>query len=69
MTIRGVRGRRMEVCGIVQLLAGLAEVLSPMRCAGCDLPGSLLCAPCRGALPRIPLDESCPRCGAEASQG
>jgi predicted amidophosphoribosyltransferase len=54
----------MEVCCTVQLLAGLAEVLSPMRCAGCDLPGSLLCTPCRAALPLIPPAEACPRCGA-----
>jgi len=53
----------------VQLLAGLAEVLSPMRCAGCDLPGSLLCTPCRAALPLITSAESCPRCGARAVAG
>jgi len=52
---------------MVQLLAGLAEVLSPVRCAGCDLPGSLLCAPCRAALPLIPSAESCPRCGAHTT--
>ncbi len=67
--IRGVRGPRMEVCCPVQLLVGLAEVLSPVRCAGCDLPGSLLCTPCRAALPLIPCAESCPRCGARAVAG
>ena len=59
----------MEVSCTVQLLAGLAEVLSPMRCAGCDLPGSLLCTPCRAALPLIPYAESCPRCGARTVAG
>lgn len=53
----------------MQLLAGLAEVLSPMRCAGCDLPGSLLCTPCRAALPLIPPAEACPRCGARTADG
>ncbi len=50
------------------LLAGLAEGLLemayPTRCAGCDLPGSVLCDRCRGALPFIDRATACPRCGA-----
>jgi predicted amidophosphoribosyltransferase len=40
-----------------------------MRCAGCDLPGSLLCTPCQAALPLIPPAEACPRCGARTADG
>ena len=46
------------------LLEGLAELLSPTRCAGCELPGSLLCAGCRELALRFAPSESCPRCGA-----
>ena len=31
----------------MRLLEGLAELLAPTRCAGCDLPGTLLCDACR----------------------
>ena len=48
----------------MQLLAGLTEVFSPVRCAGCDLPGSPLCERCRAALPLIPRECACARCGA-----
>jgi len=46
------------------LMAGLAELVFPTRCAGCELPGSVLCARCRDALPRIESSGRCPRCGA-----
>lgn len=46
------------------LLEGLAEIVAPTRCAGCELPGSLLCERCRAALPRIDVAAACPRCGA-----
>lgn len=46
------------------LLAGLLELLVPTRCAGCDLPGELLCTECREALPLIEPAWACPRCGA-----
>ncbi len=39
----------------MRLLEGLAELLAPTRCAGCELPGALLCSRCetaRGALRR-----------------
>jgi len=48
----------------VGVLSGLLEVLLPTRCAGCDLPGELLCGDCRSALPLIERDSACPRCGA-----
>jgi predicted amidophosphoribosyltransferase len=46
------------------LFAGLWELLYPTRCAGCDLPGTLLCEACQAALPRIAPAGACPRCGA-----
>jgi predicted amidophosphoribosyltransferase len=46
------------------LLATAADLLWPPRCAGCDLPGSLLCPRCRAALPLIDPADACPRCGA-----
>ena len=41
-----------------------ADVLWPARCAGCDLPGTLLCDRCRRELALIDQDHACPRCGA-----
>jgi len=46
------------------LIDGLLEALFPTRCAGCDLPGGLLCARCREALPRIDPATACPLCFA-----
>jgi predicted amidophosphoribosyltransferase len=46
------------------MLEGLLELLAPTRCAGCDLPGTLLCDACIAALPSIAGTEACPRCGA-----
>lgn len=46
------------------LLEGLAELLAPTRCAGCELPGDLLCPDCDDALPRIHPPHACPSCGA-----
>jgi len=45
-------------------LALAADLLWPMRCAGCDLPGSLLCDRCRAELALIGREHACPRCGA-----
>lgn len=42
----------------------LADIVWPPRCAGCDLPGVLLCGRCREALPLIAPEDACPRCGA-----
>ncbi|MFU8890272.1 MAG: ComF family protein [Anaerosomatales bacterium] len=44
--------------------SSLLELLLPTRCAGCDLPGDLLCEECRQALPLIEREWACPRCGA-----
>lgn len=46
------------------VLIGAADLLWPPRCAGCDLPGAMLCDSCRSALPLIAPDAACPRCGA-----
>lgn len=54
---------RARACGMA-LLAGVAEVIAPTRCAGCELPGALLCDRCRAALPLIDATRACPRCGA-----
>ena len=45
-------------------LEALAELLFPTHCAGCELPGAVLCATCIDALPRIDPLVGCPRCGA-----
>ncbi len=46
------------------LLDGMLELVYPTRCAGCDLPGSVLCDACRDSLPLIDAWSACPRCGA-----
>ena len=46
------------------LVDGLLEALFPTRCAGCELPGELLCSRCREALPLIDPATACPRCFA-----
>lgn len=43
---------------------GLLELLVPTRCAGCELPGALICARCRDEMPIIEWDSACRRCGA-----
>lgn len=48
----------------MRLLEGLAELVFPTRCAGCEMPGAVLCDECRSALPLICADDACPRCGA-----
>lgn len=47
-------------CGAV----AAADLLWPPRCAGCDLPGTLLCEPCRADIALIDPSSACPRCGA-----
>ena len=42
----------------------VAETLYPTRCAGCELPGTLLCGECLSQLPRLDQSWACPRCGA-----
>ncbi len=48
----------------MDLFASLLEVLVPTRCAGCDLPGQLLCDECARTLPYADPAWACPRCGA-----
>lgn len=48
----------------MRLLNGIAELIAPTRCAGCELPGTLLCDACEAGLPRIASEHGCPRCGA-----
>lgn len=48
----------------MRLIEGLAELLFPTRCAGCELPGAVLCDRCREELPRVDPVGACPRCGA-----
>ena len=47
----------------MRVLDALAELLFPTHCAGCELPGSVLCDGCRAELPRIDPAWECPRCG------
>ncbi len=42
----------------------IKEVLWPTLCAGCELPGEVLCAHCRAQLPWISQLSACPVCGA-----
>ncbi len=49
---------------IAGLAEGLLEAVFPTRCAGCDLPGGLLCSTCRDSLVRVAEQWACPRCGA-----
>ncbi len=46
------------------LLEGIAELIAPTRCAGCELPGSVLCEACTTSLPRVNPVRACPRCAA-----
>jgi len=48
----------------MRLLEAIAELLYPTRCAGCELPGAVLCDTCRDTLPRVAAATACPRCGA-----
>ncbi len=46
------------------LAEALAELIAPTRCAGCELPGTLLCPSCDRDLPRIESHHACAHCGA-----
>jgi predicted amidophosphoribosyltransferase len=48
----------------LRLIEGLAELFFPTRCAGCELPGAVLCDHCRETLPRVDPAGACLRCGA-----
>lgn len=56
----GDRGRAI----VEALLEGFVELVAPTRCAGCDLPGTLLCERCYAAVSFIDAAEACERCGA-----
>ena len=45
-------------------LDALAELFFPTHCAGCEMPGAVLCPTCTDSLPRIDSTWECPRCGA-----
>ncbi len=47
-----------------EILDAALEIVAPTRCAGCDLPGELLCERCRRDLPLVELQGACPSCGA-----
>jgi ComF family protein len=48
----------------MRLLESLAELIFPTQCAGCEMPGALLCDTCRENLPLVDAGCACPRCGA-----
>lgn len=50
--------------GVHVALDAAADLVMPARCAGCDLPGTMLCDRCRAVLPLIEPGEACRRCGA-----
>lgn len=45
-------------------LDGLAELIAPTRCAGCELPGSVLCDECLAAISSYVRAQACPVCAA-----
>ena len=45
---------------VTPVLAGLLDLLLPAACAGCDLPGSGLCAACEQALAAAPAGRALP---------
>lgn len=47
-----------------ELGEGMAELLWPTRCVGCDALGALLCESCRRSMRLIDQEHACPRCGA-----
>jgi len=48
----------------MDLLSTLLEAFAPTRCAGCDMPGVLLCEKCAAKLSLIEPEHACPVCGA-----
>lgn len=46
------------------MMRALLDLLYPPRCAGCDLPGVLLCERCAAEVARIDPASACPRCGS-----
>ena len=56
--------RESALDAALSLRDGFLELAWPTRCAGCDMPGELLCGDCRERLPTIDSNTACPRCGA-----
>lgn len=50
-------------------MGGLLDLAFPVRCAGCDRPGTLLCDSCRSEVAFIDPADACPRCGAPHGRG
>lgn len=50
-------------------MGAFADLIFPPKCAGCDLPGTLMCDACAEAVARIDPAASCPRCGAPGGVG
>lgn len=48
----------------MRLLEGLAELVAPTRCAGCELPGRLLCDVCEREATALVAEQACGRCAA-----
>lgn len=48
----------------MSLLDAILELAFPTRCAGCELPGDVICPTCEANLPRVDPRTACPRCGA-----
>ena len=63
-----VPGWGTPVAALGEPFGALFDFVFPQRCAGCDLPGALMCDRCRGEVRLIDPVSACPRCGApEAS--
>lgn len=62
--MRGGWGMRGLGAAARYLGQGMAEVLWPTRCVGCDALGQLLCPQCQRQLYEIDQATACPRCGA-----
>jgi len=48
----------------MDLVTALLETFAPTRCAGCDMPGTLLCDECAAQLAVIDPEYACRACGA-----
>lgn len=52
-----------------RLFAGVLDLVFPPACAGCGLPGTLLCERCASDVARIDPTSACSRCGAPCLAG
>ena len=59
----------MRLQAVVRLAANATlDLLFPLRCLGCGVEGTMLCASCAGSLPRIE-PPYCNHCGSPLGQG